>query len=438
MAKYRIYPSKSNTLLEGSRINTSENEVTELWYGNEGIARYLVRFNFDAYNAEYAAGRAPHITAATATFHMENCYPIFERAPYTTATSPSAADIEVQVVQQFWDAGAGYDFYGTATVNDESNWYSATSTQPWAAAGGDFLYTVFSGTVEKGRLNFSGDVANEIELWNVFTGDNYGFVVKYAEAYEDLSGSTKTILKYFTENAKTKYKMPYIEMAWDDQVKDERDDVSPGTTKRLYLYCVLNGNLTNAVSVSSVTITYSTTAVTSSSTTSISNPMPGVYYIELTYPTTGATGVTFTDTWRVQYSTGQPYTSVVKTGVTVPVSNGWTTTIGATYSDYIINVPQMASAYPQGTRVYLEVQPVTRYTSTVNILKNMSYKIDLIDGQMRIPFVDWEPVSYSHDENFVTFDTSWMHVGYQYALSFRYTVDGTTVYTPHERKFRIV
>ena len=80
MGKYRIYPSKSNTLIEDSpNVNTGENEVMELWYGTSGLTRYLLQFDFDAYNASYALGYVPHATASTWTFHLENCYPIYEK-----------------------------------------------------------------------------------------------------------------------------------------------------------------------------------------------------------------------------------------------------------------------------------------------------------------------------------------------------------------------
>lgn len=438
MGKYRIYPTKSNTLIEGSRINTSNNEVMELWYGNEGLTRHIVRFTFDDYNREYLAGRVPHISAATAVFHMNNCYPIFEKDPYTSASSPTAADIEVKVVQQFWDVGSGYDFYGLDVVRDESNWYSATTTTPWAISGGDFLYTVFSGTVETGSLDFSGDVTDEIELWRAFTGSNFGFVVKYSEAYESLSGETKNVLKYFTENAKTRYKMPYIEFSWDNQVKDERDDLSAGTSKRLYLYLIKNGDLTNANSVSGATVSFSDSSTTGYTASTIHNPMPGVYYIILPYPSTGATGVVFTDYWYVQYESGQPYTTVVKSGSTVSLDNGWTTMMYSTLGDYLISIPNMSHEYTQGERVFLTINALTKYTSTLNILKSMEYRVDLIDGNLRIPFIDWEGVSYTQNENFIVIDTSWLLTGYTYSLTFRYTVDGNLVQDSNERKFKVV
>ena len=78
MGKFRIYSDKGNTLIENSQINTGKNEVAELWYGNDGIARYFVHFDFSDYNAKYLLNEVPHITATTATLNMTACYPVFE------------------------------------------------------------------------------------------------------------------------------------------------------------------------------------------------------------------------------------------------------------------------------------------------------------------------------------------------------------------------
>lgn len=218
MGQYRIYPDKSNTLIEGKQINTGKNGVMELWYGRDGIARHLVDFDFTTYNELYALGEVPHITAATSTFNMTNCYPIFEKDPYNDATAAINADIEIKVIQQPWDTGLGHDFYGNNTVNGTSNWYSATTTSNWASLGGDFAYTVFSGNVALGNSNIKINVDNEIELWNAFTGSSHGFGVKFTDPFENLSGDVKTILAYFTQNSRTAHLRPYIEILWTDPV----------------------------------------------------------------------------------------------------------------------------------------------------------------------------------------------------------------------------
>lgn len=436
MGKYRIYPDKGNTLIEGTELNTGLNEVMELWYGNEGIARYLIHFNFDTYNEKYLAGNLPHITATTASFHLEPCYPIFEKYPYETSSPAESSRVDVKIVQQYWDNGVGHDFWGTETVDGKSNWYSATSTSHWAAPGGDFLYTVFSGIVDNGYEALDIPVIDEIELWNSFTGHNYGLVVKFNDDVEDLSGSTKHILKYYSHEAWTKYKTPYIELTWNDQITDQRNEVHPNSTKRLYFYLKKNGTFTNAANISGVSISFSNSALTVTSST-IHNPVKGMYYIDFVYPSSGVTGITFNDAWAVQYETGMTHSIITQTGLTIPTSSVWASSSSIEPVQYTIVVPNMMSKYTFGDIIYLQIDCYTPYTNTLNVLKNMEYKLDLIDGQNLISFSDWDDVSYTSSENFITLDTSWLIAGYQYALSLRYTIDGSLSSEAITKKFWI-
>jgi len=437
MGKFRIYPDKSNTLIENSEFNTGKNEVMELQYGVYGIKRHLIHFDFGDYNSKYASGSVPHITGATATFNMDSIYPVFERYPYEDAYPAEASQVDIKVIQQFWDAGTGHDFWGKDVVRGKSNWYSASSTSHWALPGGDFLYTVFSGTVENADVNLSCEVTNEIELWNTFTGQNHGFVVKFSDDVEALSASTWHMLKYYTSNANTKYKLPYIELSWDSQIRDERDEVCAGSTNRLYLYLRKNGTFSNANNISGVTVSFGTTGYTTVTASTIHNPVRGIYYVDIPFPSTGATGVSFTDNWVVQYEAGMTYTSILQTGSTVDASAVWQTSDSIDPTRYTIEIPNMIQKYSQGDIVYLQVNCYVPYTNTREIVKNMEYKIDLLDGNIEIPFVDWEGVSYSTTENFIILDTSWLHTDYRYQISVRYTVDGSLSSEAISKKFWI-
>lgn len=437
MGKYRIYPDKSNTLIQDSEINTAKNEVMELWYGNEGVSRHLIHFDCSDYNAKYALGLLPHITATTATFHMDSCYPIFEKDPYSTALPAESSNIDVKVVQQFWNAGVGYDFYGTKTVDGKSNWYSASSTSAWALPGGDFVYTVFSGMVVNPDDSISCDVTDEVELWNTFTGHNYGFVVKFSDDIEELSGETKHILKYYTSNARTTYKLPYIELEWDNQVTDQRDEVCAGSTRRLYLYLKRGGSFANAYDISGVTVEFSDSATTVTAST-IHNPMIGMYYVDLVYPSIGSSGVTFTDKWAVKYESGMTYSIVSQTGLTIPASTVWLNSDSIEGTFYDIEIPNLQQKYTKGDSVYLQINCYTPYTSDKSILKNLEYKIEVLDGDIAIPLVNWDGVSYTTSENFIIVDTSWLHSGYRYMLSVRYTIDGSLASEAVTKKFWVV
>lgn len=438
MGKFRIYPDRGNTLIENSQINTGLNEVFELWYGNSGVARHLIHFDFTDYNEKYLSGEVPHITATTAIFHLEPCYPFFEREPYADAYVAESSIIDVMVVQQNWDTGVGHDFYGKDVVRGVSNWYSATSTSDWALHGGDFLYTVFSGVVNNGNESLDIPATREIEFLNTFTGNNYGLVIKFNDDVEALTGSSKHILKYFSSEAFTRYRAPYIELTWDDKVTDQRDSISAGVNRRLYLYVKKNGVFSNVNDISGVTTSFSNSGITSITTTSINNPMRGIYYIDITYPSTGSTGVTFTDRWSVQYESGMTYSIVSQTGITTSITSVWTSSESINSERYTLAVPNMLEKYTRGDVVYLEIDCYTPFTSNLNIVKNLEYKIDLIDGTVEFPFMDWEDVSYSTSENFIILDTSWLLDGYKYALTVRYKVDGSISSEVITKKFWIV
>lgn len=428
MGTYRLYPDKSNTLIEGSRVNTGLNEVMELWYGLDGITRHLVHFDFTEYMGQYALGHVPHITAVTSSFHMSNCYPIFEAGPYVDANPAIDVDVEVKLLTQAFSQGRGFDFYGTATVNDVSNWYSASSISGWSSPGGDFAYTVFTGHITNGSSDIIGDVTNEIELWNSFTGNNYGLAVKFTGAQEALSSSTKSVLKYYTENANTRYLQPYIEFTWDDQVRDQFAEVDWGTTKRLYFYARnLMGAYASVTSVSSCTVTYASTAYTSSSYTgaAIVEQFPGVYYISYVapaYAAPGSAGTGFNLAWNVKLSNGALQT-FTDSGYLSAATGAWATGSTSAATRYYIQT-QHQTEYKQGTRFQLPIHAYIKFTSTVALLRDLEYKLVLKDGYNEFTMVDWSPVSYTRTGNIVNVDTTWLHTGYTYYMTFRCAREG--------------
>lgn len=436
MAKYRIYPIKSNTLIENTQINTGQNEVMELWYGRSGATRHLVQFDYSDYMTKYNQGLVPHITAATTTFVMYNVPEILEGSGNWGAVHASSVDIEVKVVQQSWDEGIGRDFIGLNKVSGFSNWYSATTTSNWAAPGGDFLYTAFSGHIDNSYDNFTGSVSSEIALWETFTGQNYGLAVVYSDAIEALTGATKSILKFHTEDTKT-WKLPYIEIDWDNQITDQRDEIVPGTTKRLYLYTETNNVLTNANSVSSATVTVSGSSATT--ITTINNPMPGIYYVEYPCWSGYSSGETFEDVWSVQYEDGTAFVDVSQSGTLVSAQSLWdNSAFDSIDRDYTLSIPRMKREYNRDSYIFIGVNLMRKYTSTPIISKTLEYRLTLVDGNNRETIINWEGVSYTQNSNFILLDTSWLLRNMKYELTFRHTIDGSIMYFEDERQFKVI
>jgi len=446
MGKYRIYPEKSNTLIEGTNINTGENEVTELWYGQEGISRYLVKFDIELYKTQYLQGYVPHISATTVEFNMINCYPIFERGDYSDAVPATSVEVEVRAINTPWDSGVGHNFYGNNREDGYSNWYSATTTTPWSGHGGDFSDLLCSQTLDKGNEDISCVVTNTAVLEDAFSGTNNGLMVKYTSEIEALSATTQSILKFYTNNAQTIYKQPYIEINWDNQVKDERDEIGHELTKRLYFYLKYNDVFSSANDISGVTITFDNPSYVDEfiSPSAITEQYPGVYYFNWTPPAHEPGSQTaFYDTWSVQFTSGNAYTEIQLSGDMHGGETNWdyTQTDVLEAVNYAITMPTLSDHYCSGNILYLDVAVYEQYTSNRIVVKNMEYKISLIDGGNGHDFtmVDWSPVSYTRDINGFPVNTNWFHFGYTYEIKFRYSANGAISKTADDRfRFKII
>ena len=104
-------------------------------------------------------------------------------------------------------------------------------------------------------------------------------------------------------------------------------------------------------------------------------------------------------------------------------------------------MPNLSSRYNKGDFVYLDVRAYEQHTSTVVVIRNMEFKIVLIDGgnDYNYTMVDWSPVGYFSDINGFSLNTSWFHSGYIYEIQFRYTANGALVKTPKDTfKFKVV
>ena len=145
MGTYRIYPSKSNTIIENSpTTNTGSNEIGELWYGLDGLTRHLFHFDVTEYMNYYALGFVPHITGTTAELKL------YLISPTTLASDEEMAksfDLEIYEADRSWDEGNGYYFAGSDIEAGYSNWNSATTIQEWTSAGGDYSTLILSGHV---------------------------------------------------------------------------------------------------------------------------------------------------------------------------------------------------------------------------------------------------------------------------------------------------
>jgi hypothetical protein len=425
MARYRIYTDQCAGIIENfPNKNTGENEVAEIWYGNQGRSRFLLRFDYSNYLAEYTNGRVPNLSAATSIIKIINAHPILEEFDLALGTERAqSVDIVLELVTTDWDEGVGHDYVGIGRENGYCNWNSATTVSSWSTPGGDISTEMSRIHFNNGAESYSGAISGSAVLWDQATGtSNYGFMLRYADEYEILSGATKQILKFYARRTNTRFE-PVLEVQWDNQVTDQRLEVSPGTTKRLYFYAKKDGTFTDVNDISGVTIA----GVNHTGFTSAVNPMPGIYYVDFDCPVTASAGTVITDTWYVQTVTA------------ITLASSWTSSGVVNPTEYWWKVPDLKAAYVRGDRIFLDVDAVVRFSqSTVDVLKTAEYSIVQLEGNQEIDYVPWEGISYTEDDNFIYIDTSWYQTGYTYSIKIRQESDGNWIIDDKVREFKIV
>ena len=445
MARYRIYADKVNCILENyPTVNTGLNPASELWYGENGIARTLIRYDFDDYVAKYTAGHAPALTAATVTVHINTLGPSVE----TLATGVDQAqshDLTLYPMITEWDAGSGHDFIGLDTIAGYSNWNSATTLNAWVTPGGDYDTAITAATqhFDLGSEDFSvsGASVDVDSLWSQATGTNYGYMFKFTDAYEDLSGSNKTMLQHYTKNSSTVF-TPYIEVQWDDQIAESRASCyGAGETIRLYAILKHDDMLRNAYNVKGVEI--ASPALSDNiviGPADIHNPSPGVYYADFTIPESHPAGTLYSDDWVFDLDIVDNEVIFTQTFTSSTTNSAWNVTDSFDPANYIIDLPKLKASYREGDIVYLPILVREPYSSTRQTIKRMEYRIVMTQKDVEEEsFCDWQDVSYRDSGNFIIIDTSWFIRDCDYRIEFKYYDSGSCVYyKPDYSTFKVV
>jgi len=163
--------------------------------------------------------------------------------------------------------------------------------------------------------------------------------------------------------------------------------------------------------------------------TTVVNQYPGIYYIDFTCPAspTTPTATTFTDTWGVDLEGTGTYREIAKSGSVQSNLSSWDydQVDNLSQRTYRISVPHLRDVYGSDEQVILDVRANRAYTmstSSVVVMKNLEYRIDLVDGIDEYEMVGWEGVSYTDETNFILLDTSWFIPKNKYRLSFRTSV----------------
>ena len=460
MSIFKSYFSKNNTIVSKDTVNTARNPITELFYGKEPIksckytglsgdscggrtgytsdnmgrfSRFIFDLNLDDVISKVNSGciNLSGGTGATHTLKMTNTS-LFDKTLLNDKLIDGKRRASSFTLLLFrssgltWDEGVGYDYQeypGTfAPEFDESygtrpsNWYSATTINPWTYEGvydngNNASFTVVnSQDFDQGDENISMDITNEINDrlsgGTPNTGITYG--IAFTGTLENLTGLTESYsVGFFTRHTQTFYE-PYLETRYDDYIGDDRERFYLNKTNRLFLYTNTEGNPTNLDSLPQVTIYDCDDAVYSSMTAT--NLTCGVYYVEFAVTgTTYGTPSIFTDTWSSLVINGNSLDNVSNEFTLVAADDyyqvGPEDQLPKDYG-YSIDGIKMDEKLVAGETRKVFVSVRVPYTVNQSVLiDGIKYRIYVRQGNTEVETHPWENVNRTYSHNYFLLNT---------------------------------
>ena len=467
MSIVRIYPSKSNTIASGpfGLYNSSQNEVMDLWYGGgveqggtdfkNSISRHIVYFDMSEIFGKFSRKEIMSGSVSSYTLKMRNSVPRdfilkedleFDRIGKNVASS---YDLIFFPINKFWDEGRGWDLSeqkylthssGIPRLTGYSNWDFATSSTSWDEPG---VFTNPSASTTVVTQHFSiGDEDINVNITPIVNdwltgGTNYGIGIAFRRDYELNSSTTRQIASFHTQKTNFYFK-PFIEVKYDQTIKDDRDNVVNNRVSRLFLYTFSGGQSVNFYSSSTVTILNSSNNVVHSNLqpTQMSK---GVYYVDV-FMSGASAGQIYKDVWN--NVTFDPAYDLQNIEQTFTIQKNYFTSQKPKINEYNIDVygiPEGGILYnDQLIRVFCDIRTNYSIKSPKN-LYNLKYKIVLNEQEEIITWTDVNQVFINNEKNnYFDLDTSWLLHNQMYKILFKIDEYGTSRILEKTIKFKVL
>jgi hypothetical protein len=472
MGVTRIYPQKSNTIASGAyrNLNSGQNAVTELWYGGgatdtaperrNSISRFIMKFDLSELQRKLNSLEINPDLVTSYKLKMKNAIPRdrvlepdneFDRLNKVVAAS---FDLICFPINKYWEEGRGYDMFrenyyvkqkGNPLITGTSNWEYATSIEQWDEPGvysdptGSTAVTYYSEQhFDIGDEDIDMDITDIVNDWLSGGSENHGIGIAYRRDYELLSTDTRAISSFFTEKTNTAWK-PYIEVEFDQVIRDDRNNVTNNRMSRLFLYTYSGNSLANYYSAGTVTIRNA-----SNNTDVFTGLTPvqlekGVYYVDVWM--SGATrGQTYKDIWNdVTFNPGFDQQNIENTFTikdnyflnSTPGINEYSISVYGIDNGSIISTEEMIRVFCDLRVNYSTKEPSTPY--------ELKYRLVLNNQKEDIP---WTPVNQAMlnkcKQNYFLIDTSWLLHNQNYTIEFKIEELGTSRILPDKINFRVL
>jgi hypothetical protein len=436
---------QENLRTRGINANMGEADSLEVFslYGQAGTSsleksRLLVQFPVDDINLSRASGTLPSSGSVQFFLRLFNV-----KHPFSV---PRKFHMTINPVSQSWEEGYGLDMesyadkgYVSGTGGYGTTWIYAASASAWTQNGASYLTGAnydLTYYFETGLEDIELDITSIVEQWATGSLNNNGLLVKLSSSYEDGSSLSSFYTKKFSARGSEFYfSRPCIEARWNPTVVDDRNNFYSSTnllsptdnTMNLFFYNKVGGALKNIYNnpvpaLQLYTDASLTNAVTASST-SVSNPLPGIYKASVIVNTTASV---LYDKWVNALTASTKYFSG-----SFDVYQRENDTVSSV-PEYIFNINNLKAYYNQDERARLNIfvrerdwQPTIYTVAYSNVentsIPNLYYKIFRLNDNYTI--VDYSTgslayskTSYDSNGNYLELDMNIFEKDYGYGI----------------------
>jgi len=470
MSKLRIYSSKENTIQSGTNyenLNASQESVFNLVYGGgidtggssngrNSTSKHLVYFDLADLTNKYSDKTINSALTTTYTLKYVNAIPsdvMLEPNYVYDVLSKSVAssfDLIAFPIPQFWDEGKGSDLESgfitfknaPTTLTGYSNWLSATSQTAWSEPGiynNPSASTSFISTqhFSLGSEDISLDVTDIVKNWLSGGSTNFGIAISYSRPFELVSSDTRYISSFFTNKINSSGK-PYLEVNYDQTIRDDRNQVTNNRTSRLFLYLFSGNQATNYYSAGTVSIKTNANVVVYSGLTPSHHSL-GCYFVDILM--SGASkSQRYKDVWEdVTFVPGIDQTDFINT---FDIKDNYYNNINKRVNDYTVDIygiPNNTSIisgeiyriYADARTSFSTQRPVTDF--------GLEYRLSMGVVDELVPWTAMNSVIIDGCQScYFDLDTSWLLNAQIYKIEFRISEFGTKRLLPDTLTFKVI
>lgn len=416
----RTYFNRNNTIINNQIVNTGQNPVTELFYGNptdQSYSRFIFQFDLDRVENFVSNGLLPNLNNFTHTLRMTNTGTFdldVMGKDFKGMDRSSSFDLVLYALEQSFDEGVGYDYYKTPTIGElslstaPSNWFESGVNISWANVGAvpSGATIVATQHFEHGNENLEMDITQYVN--NCLSGGsiNNGLVLAYTTDLESTIRESGQYVGFFTRHTQTFYE-PHLESVYDDIIADDRYNFYLDKDNKLYLYVNVGGTPTNLDNLPTVTILDSDGDFVFSGTATAASQ--GVYYYPLNIPYINQNDCTlFTDIWSNISVNG-----VVRPDVEMEFSTkseGYYN-IGSepsTNKEFLFGVTGVKHGefIKRGDiRKVITTAKIPYTSQQMGYLDKVEYRLYVKEGKNQYTVIDYQPMNRAHNQNYFLLDT---------------------------------